>query len=200
MLEKFAGLVVKTDVYNLDGTLKYENEITTGVQEDGVKKCFVIPPIAGLSKVYFLRLSLKDSKHNTRSINWYWLSQKPDELEWKKSKWYYTPQSGFADFKTLKDLQATTLNVNYSIAPKENETKYTVTVTNIGKAVAFFVHLLLPFIFSDNYIYLAPGESRIIECSYENKDAGNGTPYILTDAWNLNVAGSRADKNAGFEK
>ncbi len=190
LLEKFTGL--------------------TGVQEDGVKKCFVIPPIAGLSKVYFLRLSLKDSKHNTRSINWYWLSQKPDELEWKKSKWYYTPQSGFADFNALKDLQATTLNVNYSLAIKENETKYTVTVTNLGKAVAFFVHLrilkeknaddILPVIFSDNYISLAPGESRIIECSYENKDAGNGTPYILTDAWNLNVAGSRADKNAGFEK
>jgi exo-1,4-beta-D-glucosaminidase len=210
LLEKFAGLVVKADVYNLDGTLKYTNEITTGVQEDGIKKCFVIPPIAGLSKVYFLRLSLKDSKQNTRSINWYWLSQKPDELEWKKSKWYYTPQSGFADFRALKDLQATTLNVNYSTAKKENETKYTVTVTNTGKAVAFFVHLrilkeknaddILPVIFSDNYISLAPGESRVIECSYENKDAGNGTPYILTDAWNLNVADSKAARNAGFEK
>ena len=161
-------------------------------------------------KVYFLRLSLKDSKQNTRSINWYWLSQKPDELEWKKSKWYYTPQSGFADFRALKDLQATTLNVNYSTAKTGNETKYTVTVTNTGKAVAFFVHLrilkeknaddILPVIFSDNYISLAPGESRVIECSYENKDAGNGTPYILTDAWNLNLAASKAATNAGFEK
>src|SRR6266496_587276 len=210
LLEKFKSLTVKADVYDLNGALKYSHTITTDVDEDGIKKCFVISPIENLSGVYFLRLSLKDSKQKTRSINWYWLSQKPDELEWKKSKWYYTPQSGFADFKALKDLPATTLNVNYSMAKKENETKYMVTVTNIGKAVAFFVHLrilkeknaddILPVIFSDNYISLAPGESRIIECSYENKDAGNGTPYILTDAWNLNVAGSRADKNAGFEK
>jgi hypothetical protein len=38
---------------------------------------------------------------------------------------------------------------------------------------------ILPVIFSDNYISLAPGESRTIECSYENKDAGNGVPLYI---------------------
>ena len=210
LLEKFTGLSVKTDVYDLNGAKKYSNTITTDVDEDGIKKCFAIPPITDLSGVYFLRLRLKDSKQKTRSINWYWLSQKPDELTWQKSKWFYTPQSGFTDFTALKGLPATTLNVNYLTAKKENETTHTITVINSGKAVAFFVHVrvlkeknaddILPVIFSDNYISLAPGESRTIECSYENNDAGSGTPYILTTAWNLNVAESKAGKNAGFEK
>jgi len=210
LLEKFTGLIVKAEVYNPDGSLKYSNAITTDVEKDGIKKCFVIPQITGLSGVYFLRLELKDSKQKTKSINWYWLSQKQDELNWKKSKWYYTPQSDFTDFTALKELPATTLNVNYSTDKKENKTTYTITLTNTGKTVAFFVHVrtlkeknaddILPIIFSDNYISLAPGESRIIECSYENKDAGNGPPYILTTAWNLNVAASKAGKNAGFEK
>jgi exo-1,4-beta-D-glucosaminidase len=210
LLEKFTGLIVRADVYNLDGTLKYSNEITTSVDEDGIKKCFVIPPIAGLSKVYFLRLSLKDSKQKTKSINWYWLSQKQDELGWKKSKWYYTPQSKFTDFTALKELPATTLDVNDETDKKENKTTHIITITNTGKRVAFFVHVrvlkeknaddILPVIFSDNYISLAPGESRRIECSYENKDAGNNIAYILTTAWNLNIAGSKAAKNAGFEK
>lgn len=210
LLEKFAGLTVRADIYDLNGTLKYSNTITSDVDGDGVKKCFSIPQITGLSGVYFLRLSLKDSKQKTRSINWYWLSQKPDELQWNRSRWYYTPQSDFADYTALKDLPATTLDVKYSTGKKENGTTHSITLTNTGKSVAFFVHVrvlkeknaddILPVIFSDNYISLAPGESRTIECSYENKDAGNGTPYILTTAWNLNVAGSKAGKNSGFEK
>ena len=210
LLEKFSGLTVKADVYDLDGIVKYSTTIKADVDEDSIKKCFVIPQIAGLSGVYFLRLSLKDSKQKIRSINWYWLSQKQDELEWEKSEWYYTPQSNFADFTSLKDLPATTLGVNYSTGKKENKTTHTINLINTGKTVAFFVHVrvlkeknavdILPVIFSDNYISLAPGESRTIECSYENRDAGNSTPYILTTAWNLNVAGSNAGKNAGFEK
>jgi hypothetical protein len=35
---------------------------------------------------------------------------------------------------------------------------------------------------------------------YENQYAGNGTPYILVSAWNLDSANSKAEKNAGFEK
>ncbi len=209
-LKKFSGLLVKAEVYDLNGSLKYSKEITTDVEEDGIKKCFVIPSIAELSPVYFLRLSLKDSKQNEQSINWYWLSQKTDELDWKKSKWFYTPESSFADFTALKDMPASTLDVKYSTDKKESHTTHSIIITNTGKSVAFFVHVrvlkeksaddILPVIFSDNYISLAPGESRTIECSYENNDAGTGMPYILTSAWNLDVAGSKAAGNAGFEK
>ena len=58
---------------------------------------------------------------------------------------------------------------------------------------------ILPVIFSDNYISLAPGESRTIECSYENKDAENTTPYILISGWNIDAAKSKAGKDVGFE-
>jgi len=209
-LKKFSGLVVKAEVYDLNGSLKYSNAITTDVEEDGIKKCFVIPSIADLSPVYFLRLSLKDSKQNEQSINWYWLSKKLDELDWKKSKWFYTPESGFADFTALKGMPVSTLDIKYSTDKKERHTTHSIIITNTGKSVAFFVHVralkeknaddILPVIFSDNYISLAPGESRTIECSYENSDAGGGMPYILTTAWNLDVAGSKAAGNAGFEK
>jgi exo-1,4-beta-D-glucosaminidase len=157
-----------------------------------------------------LRLTLRDAKQQTKSINWYWLSQKPDQLMWKNSKWFYTPQSGFTDFSALKGMPSTTLSLNHSTAKKENETTHAITITNTGKAVAFFVHVrvlkekmgddILPVIFSDNYISLAPAESRTIECTYGNKDAGGVAPYILTTGWNIDPAGSKANGNAGFEK
>src|SRR5437762_7148166 len=57
LAEKFTGLTVKVGVYNLNGTLKYSDTIIADVDEDGIKKCCTIPPITGLSNVYFLRLS-----------------------------------------------------------------------------------------------------------------------------------------------
>lgn len=208
LLKKFDGLTVKADVYNLDGTNKYSNTVTTGVGEDSTQTCFAIPQINDLSDVYFLKLELKDADKQTKSINWYWLSKKSDELNWKKSKWFYTPQSAYTDFTSLQNMPSTTISVEHSVDKKQIETSHIITVTNTGKAVAFFVHIralkeknaddILPLFFSDNYISLAPGESRTIECSYENKDAGNA-PYILVNGWNINVSKSKADKNAGFE-
>ena len=209
LIQKFDGLIVNADIYNLDGTNKYSNTITTSVYEDSIQNCFTIPQIDGLSDTYFLKLELKDADQHTKSINWYWLSKKSDELNWKKSQWFYTPQSAFADFTALKNMPSTSISVKSSDDKKQSQTSHTITITNTGKAVAFFVHVrtlkekngddILPVIFSDNYISLAPGESRTIECTYENKDAGNAKPYILINGWNVDAANSKADKNIGFE-
>jgi exo-1,4-beta-D-glucosaminidase len=209
LLQKFDGLSVKADIYNLDGTNKYSNTITTSVDEDGIKNCFALPKIDGLSGTYFLRLELKDAGGEIKDINWYWLSEKSDELNWKKSKWYYTPKSSFTDYSALNNMPQTSVNVEHSSDKNADSTTHKITIKNNGKAVAFFVHVrvlkgkntddILPVIFSDNYISLAPGESRIIECTYSNKDAGFGTPYILVSGWNLDIKESKTVKEAGFE-
>jgi len=211
LLEKFTGLKVRATVYNLDGAEKFTKEVTAAVGEDGTKDCFAIPRIEGLSDTYFLRLELKDDAGKVKSINWYWLSGKKDELNWKKSTWYYTPESTFTDYSALQKMPATTLDVHHESSKTETGTTHKVTITNTGKSIAFFVHLralkqkggddILPVIFEDNYISLAPGESRTIDCSYENKDAGNNSkPYILVSSWNLDAAHSKTGENSGFEK
>jgi exo-1,4-beta-D-glucosaminidase len=210
LLQKFTGLKAKAEVYNIDGSLKFTKSVTTSVTEDGTRLCFALPQIAGLTGTYFLRLELKDADGKTQSINWYWLSGKRDELNWKKSTWYYTPESAFADFSDLQTMPATTLNVHHITSKNANSTTHKITVTNTGKSVAFFVHLralkekdgddILPVIFEDNYLLLAPGESRTIDCSYENKYEGKGEPYISVSGWNLDTARSKIGENAGFEK
>jgi exo-1,4-beta-D-glucosaminidase len=210
LLDKFSGLQIKASIYNLDGSLKYTKEVTTSVAEDGTKECFILPQINGLSDIYFLRLEMKDAAGKIKSINWYWLSGKKDELNWKKSTWYYTPESSFADYSTLQNLPATTLNVHDVSSKTEPGSIHKITITNSGKSVAFFVHLralkekggedILPVIFEDNYLLLAPGESRTINCSYENKDAEKGTPYISVSGWNIETANSKTGDNTGFEK
>ena len=209
LLQKFDGLNVKADVYDLNGTNKFSKTMSTNVGEDSTQTCFEIPAMNNVTDVYFLRLELKDAAQQTKSINWYWLSKKDDELNWNKSQWYYTPQSAFADFSSLHNMPATTIDVSSASIKKENETVHTIIIKNTGKAVAFFVHVrclqhkddddILPVTFSDNYISLAVGESRTIECTYENKYATNATPFISVSGWNIDAAKSKAGKDVGFE-
>jgi exo-1,4-beta-D-glucosaminidase len=209
LLQKFSGLKVKADVYHLDGALKYSKNITTSIEPDSIQKCFVLPQISDLSDTYFLRLQLSDATANVKSINWYWLSKKPDVLDWVKSKWYMTPQTGYADFSALQNIGKTSLKISYTSEKKQDSTLHTVIITNTGKTVAFQVHLrtlkgrsgedILPIIFSDNYIELAPGETRSILCSYANRNAKGATPFFVTSAWNLDVTKCKATGKVGFE-
>jgi exo-1,4-beta-D-glucosaminidase len=208
-LQKFNGLKAEATVYNLDGSQKYATSAKVDVGSDSTAKCFTLPKADSLSDTYFLRLQLSDDKGNVRSINWYWLSKKSDVLNWKKSKWYMTPESSYTDFSALQKLNVTTLKVSYYTDKGTDSTYHAITVINTGKTVAFQVHLralkgsdgddILPVIFSDNYFELAPGESRIIKCSYANKDTNVATPFILTSAWNLDVAHCFTAKDAGFQ-
>ena len=59
--------------------------------EDSSTRVFTIPAIDGLSSTYFVRLALEDGAGKTVSTNFYWLSTKPDDLDWDQSTWYYTP-------------------------------------------------------------------------------------------------------------
>lgn len=194
-LKVFKNLTAKAAIYNIDGVLKYEHPVATSVNEDGITKAFALPAVKDLSDVYFLRLELTDADNKIKSINWYWLSQKQDVLNWNKSTWFYTPQSAYADMSALQNLPKTTLKTEYLTIKNNTSTTQKITVTNTGKTVAFLVHLralkgkegddILPVIFDDNYFSLAPGESRTINCSYQNKDAGNADAYVLSTAWNV---------------
>jgi len=196
-LQPFTNLTVRATIYNLDGTEKFTEDNLQNVDGDGVKQCFALHDIEGLSAVYFLRLELKNSAGKVESINWYWLSAKKDELNWKKSTWYYTPQSVFADYSPLSNMPKATLKVSHTSAKTENGASHEVTLSNTGKTVAFFVHVralkekggedILPVIFEDNYITLAPGETRTINCSYLNTDSGKSEPYFLINGWNVDA-------------
>jgi len=209
--EKITGLQVKATIYNIDGTVKFTKTAPVSIEADASKVVFALPAITGLSPAYFVRLQLSDSQGKVESINWYWLSQKQEVLNWKKSNWYTTPESAYADYTALQQIPKTALKLGHvQEAAQGDSTTHSVTITNNGKAVAFFVHLralkgkdgddILPVIFSDNYISLAPGETRVIKCTYSNKDAAGKAPHFLTSAWNIDTGRSKSDEQAGFEE
>lgn len=194
--ERFTGLMIGAAIYDLDGRRRWSWKMAVEVGADSVWRGLPVPAIDGLSSTYFLRLQLTDAGGVVRDINWYWLSAKGDVLDWSKSKWYVTPETRYADYTALATLGKTVVRVE--VAPearKGDSTEHQVTITNIGKVVAFQVHLralkgksgddILPVIFSDNYFELAPGESRTIRCTYADEDAGKVKPYFAVEGWNL---------------
>ena len=68
------------------------------------KQVFNFPSDLDLTKTYFLDLKLFDKEHKNVSNNFYVLSTEKDSLDVKKSNWYVTPQSHYADLTMLQQL------------------------------------------------------------------------------------------------
>jgi exo-1,4-beta-D-glucosaminidase len=192
--QAFRRMKVKAEVFDLALTPRFEGEATVDVAADGVARALVIPEIADLSRTYFVRLWLSDEKGALLSRNFYWLSTKKDELDWKNTKWYYTPTTAHADLTALAALPPTTLEVIVARALGDTSASV-VTVRNTGPALAFQVRLKmvdtatgeerLPVFWEDNYIELFPGEIR--QLRVEHTTPWSTPMQIQVSAWNAPV-------------
>jgi exo-1,4-beta-D-glucosaminidase len=186
----FANMRVRVRVLNIDMTEKFSRELKVDVGEDSSTTVVILPELAGLSSTYFVSLELQDPSNRTVSRNLYWLSTKPETLDWDKSTWYVTPTNSFADFTALNSLPP----VELKVASVSSAGATTVTVTNPGKTIAFAVHVkvkkgaegdeVLPVLWEDNYFSLLPGESRHVTATYGARDLGQARPVVEVESWN----------------
>jgi exo-1,4-beta-D-glucosaminidase len=189
------GLKLTTKIYNLDMTEKFSREDSLDAPTDSTAKVFTLPEVDGLSPVYFVALRLADSAGKPVGSNFYWLSTKPETLDWAKSNWWMTPTDSFADYTALAQLPKVKLNVTHRTERKGEESVTHVTVENPGKSLAFFVRLkvtkgvedeeILPVIWEDNYISLLPGEKREVTATYRTSELGMGNAAVEVSGWNV---------------
>ena len=57
-------------------------------------------------------LRVTDGSGKLVGSNFYWLSTKPETLDWAKSNWYTTPTASYADYTSLAQLPKVKLNVS----------------------------------------------------------------------------------------
>jgi exo-1,4-beta-D-glucosaminidase len=197
--QSLANLKVVAKAYNINGVEKFSREASLSVDADAVARSIAIPEPAGISPpTYFLSLQLFSATGETLSRNFYWLSTQPDELDFSKTEWYYTPQSAFADFTPLQSLaRATvhaTLHANQHKATSESDAAFQVTLDNKSPGIAFLTRLrlvvgkqteILPVFWQDNYISLLPGEKRELAVSVRKSDLGAAQPVLLVDGFNV---------------
>jgi exo-1,4-beta-D-glucosaminidase len=193
--EDVKGLKLTARIFNLDGTPKFSKDAALDAAADSSMKVFELPPIQGLSPAYFLDLRITDGSGTLLGSNFYWLSTKPETLDWAKSNWYTTPTASYADYTSLAALPKIKLNVS-SRTERDGDGMVTrLTLQNPGKTLAFFVHLsvnkgeggeeILPVLWQDNYISLLPGEKREITATYRASDLEGTKPEVKVNGWNV---------------
>jgi exo-1,4-beta-D-glucosaminidase len=202
--EAYKGLKASAGIYDLDMSEKYAKERVLDVGPDSSTRVFVLPEIPHLTPVYFLHLRLESENGTPVTSNFYWLSIKPDLLDWDNTVRLRTPSRQHADFTSLMELPKINLKLS-SRSEVKGETGVTrVTVENPTPTFAFFVHLrlkdglpeydeeqkfheqeILPVIWEDNYFPLMPGEKRELTATYRAKDMAGAAPVVEVGGWNV---------------
>ena len=189
--QAFPKLKLTAQVLNLDGTGKFSREAVVDAAPDSSTRVFALPEMAGLSSTWFVSLTLAGAPGMEPSRNFYWLSTKPETLDWDKSDWYHTPTKTFADFTALNTMPEVYLNVE----ARSQEGITTVRLRNPEHAIAFGVHVtvkkgpdgeeVLPVLWQDNYLALLPGETRQVTATYNARDLGKAPAFVEVEGWNV---------------
>lgn len=191
----FRNLKAKMRVFDINSIEILNETLDIDVAPDSSAKIFELPEFDNISTTYFLDLRLSRQIGIEISNNLYWLSTKPDILDYeaKVEPWpYYTPSKEFADFTLLNSLSSVRVNIEHHFKVIGENQKVVAKLDNVSEHIAFFIELkvsgkksgetILPIFWEDNYISLLPGESRDIEAVFAvTKDE----PVFTINGWNL---------------
>ncbi len=183
------GATAHVEAYNLDGAKVSQHDYSvtgpasTAINVGSFEGMGERPK--GLTPTHFIKMELKDSSGKVVSQNFYWraLPEHPDDLT------------------SLDTLKAAPLEVKATreTAATAGELRFSVELKNTGAQVALMAHLqlrrqkgerVLPVFYSDNYISLVPGESRVITITAAEADLEGEQPKITLDGWNVSLATS----------
>jgi exo-1,4-beta-D-glucosaminidase len=129
------------------------------------------------------------------SNNFYVLSTQKDSLAEKKSTWYITPQSQFADLTLLENLPKVKLQKSETVSQKGENTVIHVKLKNPSQHVAFMVYMdlkkgqsnesVVPVFWNENYFTLLPGEERTVSVSVHKTDLAGQKGRVVVGGWNV---------------
>ena len=201
--KSFDNLKVTAKVFNFDLSEKLSKTAVVNVGADGKTEALKIDLPNDLSKIYFLKLKLEDNSGKEITDNFYWLSTVPDvdgAIDNVKIGGYEEripkPKS-VADFTELQNLPKVKLEKSFKIQEDRLEYTATVKVKNLGKNLAFMVHLavtkgegggeITPAYWDNNYFSLFPGEAKEIKVRFTKNDLENKTAVLKVDGWNVDL-------------
>ncbi|WP_406369401.1 exo-beta-D-glucosaminidase [Streptomyces sp. NBC_00647] len=194
-----SGLTARVTLFGTDGTQKYDRTATgVNVGGDGARTTALTVPssVSGLPTTYLARLVLSDAGGKEVSRNVYWLSTRPDTLDWANTDWYYTPTTSYADLRGLGSMARVPVSASVSTSSGSGGTSTTkVTLRNDGTgrtpSLLTDAHLVdaegrpvLPVRWSDNQVSLWPGESVTVTATYRTADLHGATPRVRISGWN----------------
>ncbi len=200
--ESIDGLTACIRVFDINTNVLLEQQTPVSAGPDSSTRVISIPEDLELSSTWFLDLRLLNQDGSEVGNNFYWLSTKPDVLDYEAETgaWqFYTPSKEYADFTLLKQLPQIELKVDCRFETRDDVTTATVKLINDSSQIAFFNELairgkrsdatILPVFWEDNYISLLPGECRTVTATFGVPDLGDDQPVVHLNGWNATAKG-----------
>ena len=170
------GVKAVARLLNLDGKVVWSKDATFDILEDQTVACFPLEFPAELSDAYFIKLCLTSASGEVLSENFYWRGREDGNLQ------------------ALRGVAKTSPKVQVTRTASTDEYCFRVNVTNNDKVPAMMLRLkavdkatgdlVLPVLYSDNYFFLMPGESRTVSVRVRKEDCA-GKPYIVLCGFNV---------------
>jgi beta-galactosidase/beta-glucuronidase len=173
-----AGLLVVANVYGLDNKLLLHREEKRDASADVLTEGFKLElaPLLPSEGLVLVNLELRDVSGTVVSRNFYWLGAQD------------------SSYRRLNRIGRAAISASAKSARNGDSVRIQVELRNTGNVVSIEDKLtllnaadgsrILPAYYSDNYVSLLPGESRIIEIEYP-ANAANGRAQLTLRGWNL---------------
>ncbi|MDN3352117.1 sugar-binding domain-containing protein [Actinomadura sp. DC4] len=203
------GLSATARIIDMDGTVKGERRVAvSGLASQDVQTVLTPKVPSDISRTYFAELTLKRRDGGTVSRNVYWLSTKPDAVDWSKtlgqgSGAVFEP-GGYADLTGLQSLPAATVRATASTRRDGADAVTTITIRNTGtgRVPAVFTRAdvrrgtpdgralggddqVRPIRWSDDYVTLWPGQSQTLTARYRAADLRGSSPVVTIGGRNV---------------
>jgi hypothetical protein len=179
---------LKVTVYALDGKVLNSEQRVVNAEASKATDVLLVKPGEALQ---FVRLELTDAAGKPLSRNFYWrgAAGTPDNLT------------------SLNSLSQVTLKATAVRRDALGKTTISVTLSNPTEHVALMTHVqlhhraanatgegdrVLPAFASENYLSLAPGETRELSIVADTKLLQGGEAVVAVDGWNVGITAAKS--------
>jgi len=170
------ALTAHAQVIDMDGSVKWEKGVAIDSHEDSTASPIHLEFPAGLARTHFIRLTLARGSEIVSSN-------------------FYLHGRTEGDYQGIRELAGAKVDAKSTIKRKGVRWELRTELHNTSKVPALMVRLkavrsksgdlIVPALFSDNYIALMPGEKRTIYISLEDADTRGEKPRIRVDGYNI---------------
>lgn len=184
------GLQASVQVHGLKWNELLSTKKTFDAGPDSSQRVLSIPEnlYVGPERIFFIDLTLTDSKGRVVSRNFYWVPGTLTTFDWGRTDYTHTPALRHEDLNALAELPQAQVEASAEIEGR----KICLRLKNTSNALAFQVRaaartssgeLIAPVFWSDNWVELTPGEAT--ELTAQFPDDSSGTPVIQLEGWNV---------------
>jgi exo-1,4-beta-D-glucosaminidase len=187
-------LRVIASVYDLNLNELFSKDLALTIDADTSQRAISIPDtvFSGSSKMFFVNLTLQKQTGEVLSRNFYWVPATLTTFDWPKTDFTHTPAITHEDMTALASLPKARVEAEIRTANSADNRTVELRLRNPSKVLAFQVALaardahgddITPVVWSDNYVELMPGETRVLQTVLPAHVPENAV--IVLSGWNI---------------